>query len=53
MRTSPDASSSIPLGRIGVAAAIGAVMLAALAGWSMYGTTILFTYAQEGLAWCF
>jgi hypothetical protein len=29
------------------------VLVAALAGWSMHGTTILFTYAQDGLAWCF
>jgi hypothetical protein len=28
-------------------------LVAALAGWSMFGTTILFTYAENGLAWCF
>lgn len=43
----------IPLARISIAVAVGAVLIAALAGWSMHGTTILFTYAQEGLAWCF
>ena len=52
MRTSSDISLSSPLARLGIAAAIGAVVLAVLAGWSMYGTAILFTYAQEGLAWC-
>ncbi|MDB5554118.1 MAG: hypothetical protein JWL86_4102 [Rhizobium sp.] len=29
------------------------VLAAALAGWSMFGTSILFTYAENGLAWCF
>jgi hypothetical protein len=53
MKTPPNAPPSWPLARIGVVAAIGAVLIAALAGWSMHGTAILFTYAQEGLAWCF
>jgi len=53
MKTPSDASPSWPLARIGIAVAIGAILVAALAGWSMHGTTILFTYAQEGLAWCF
>jgi uncharacterized membrane protein len=53
MRTPSDASPSWPLARIGIAVAIGVVLVAALVGWSMYGTTILFTYAQDGLAWCF
>ena len=53
MRISAGTSLSSPLARLGIAAAIGAVTLAVLAGWSMYGTAILFTYAQEGLAWCF
>lgn len=34
-------------------AAIGALVVAALAGWAMFGTSILFTYAQDGIAWCF
>jgi len=38
---------------IAVGAVIGALIVAALAGWAMFGTSILFTYAQEGLAWCF
>jgi hypothetical protein len=53
MKTPSDASPAWPLARIGIAAAIGAVLLAALAGWSVHGTAILFTYAQDGLAWCF
>jgi hypothetical protein len=53
MKTASDAPPPNPLARIGIAAAIGALVLAALAGWSMHGTAILFTYAQEGLAWCF
>ena len=36
---------------IGVAAVAG--LLAAIAGWLTHGTTILLTYAQDGLAWCF
>ena len=51
METSPASSPSWPL--IGLAVfAIVALLLAALAGWAMYGTSILFTYAQNGLAWC-
>lgn len=38
---------------LAIGATIGAVTVAALAGWAMFGTSILFTYAQEGLAWCF
>lgn len=53
MKAPSDTSPLRPLARFGIAAAIGAVLLAALAGWSMHGTAILFTYAQEGLAWCF
>lgn len=53
MKTPSDISPFRPLARIGIAAVIGAVLLAALAGWSMHGTAILFTYAQDGLAWCF
>jgi hypothetical protein len=33
--------------------ALGAALVAALAGWRMFGTSILFTYAENGLAWCF
>jgi hypothetical protein len=51
METPP--SPSWPLARVGIAVAIGAVLIAVLAGWSRHGTAILFTYAQEGLAWCF
>lgn len=51
METSPASSPSRPL--IGLAVlALAAALLAALAGWAMYGTSILFTYAQNGLAWC-
>ena len=32
---------------------LAAALFAALAGWSMFGTSILFTYAENGLAWCF
>jgi hypothetical protein len=53
MKTPSDTSPFRPLAVIGTVAAIGAVLLAALAGWSMHGTAILFAYAQEGLAWCF
>lgn len=53
MKTPSTTPPYRPFAIIGIAAAIGAVILAALAGWSMHGTTILFTYAQEGLAWCF
>lgn len=49
---SPSDVSAWPLARIGIAVAIAALMLAALAGWSIHGTAILFTYAQDGLAWC-
>lgn len=52
MKTNSPASPSWPL-RLAIVTALGALLLAALAGWSMHGTTILFTYAQEGLAWCF
>ena len=44
------------LSRIAVIALVvfaAALLLATLAGWSMFGTSILFTYAQNGLAWCF
>lgn len=51
MKTPP--SPPWPIARVGIAVAIGVMLIAALAGWSMHGTTILFTYAQEGLAWCF
>ena len=33
-------------------AALAAILAAAVAGWNMFGTSILFTYAQNGLAWC-
>lgn len=29
------------------------LLAATLIGWSEHGTTILYTYAQDGLAWCF
>jgi hypothetical protein len=53
MKTPSDTSPSRPLAQIGIIAAIGVVLLAVLAGWSIHGTAILFTYAQAGLAWCF
>jgi hypothetical protein len=52
MRTPSDTSPSSPFARLAIAALIGAAVLAVLAGWSVHGTAILFTYAQEGLAWC-
>ena len=39
--------------RLTLMTVLAAMTLAALAGWSMYGTSILFTYAQAGIAWCF
>jgi hypothetical protein len=57
MKTTSDTSSSWPLARIwagiGIVAAIAVVLVTTLAGWATHGTTILFTYAQDGLAWCF
>ena len=38
---------------LAIGAALGAFIVAAIAGWATYGTSILFTYAQNGLAWCF
>jgi len=52
MKSASHVFRALPLARIGIAAAIGALMVAALTGWSMHGTAILFTYAQDGLAWC-
>lgn len=52
METPPARSLPSPLALLGLAI-VGAMLLAALGGWSAYGTTILFTYAQDGLAWCF
>lgn len=52
MKSPSDVLRAWPLARIGIAVAIAALMLAALAGWWMHGTAILFTYAQDGLAWC-
>ena len=31
---------------------LAGALVAAVAGWNMFGTSILFTYAQNGLAWC-
>lgn len=57
MKTTSDTSSSWPLARIwasiGIVAVIGVVLVLTLAGWATHGTAILFTYAQDGLAWCF
>ena len=53
MKTLSEVSSSWLLARIGIGAVVFAALLAAAAGWWMNGTAILFTYAQEGLAWCF
>ena len=57
MKTTSAASASWPVARVwaivGITFAIGAVLLAAVAGWMTHGTTILFTLAQDGLAWCF
>jgi hypothetical protein len=45
---------SLPrLAAIALLTALTALLLAAIAGWSMFGTSILFTYAENGLAWCF
>lgn len=35
-----------------IAVVIAAALAAAVAGWAVHGTSILFTYAQNGLAWC-
>ena len=53
MDTPSTTAPSRPLLGIAMAVAIGAGLLAVLAGWAMYGTAILYTYAQDGLAWCF
>lgn len=53
MKTHPITAPLRPLIGPAVITAICATLLAAFAGWSMYGTSILFTYAQDGLAWCF
>jgi hypothetical protein len=57
MKSTPDAAPSSSLVRalagIAITLVIGAVLLGALAGWLTHGTAILFTYAQDGLAWCF
>lgn len=53
METPSTSSPSRPLVGVAIAAVIGIVTLATLAGWSMHGTAILYTYAQQGLAWCF
>lgn len=52
MQTAPR--PSLPrLAAVALLAAVAALLLAAIAGWSMFGTSILFTYAENGLAWCF
>ena len=53
MKSLPHVTPAAALARFGIAVGIGVVLLAALAGWSVHGTAILFTYAQDGLAWCF
>jgi len=53
METPSSIRSSSALPAIAIGGVIGAVIVAALAGWAMFGTSILFTYAQDGLAWCF
>jgi len=46
--------SSLPrFAAIAFLVTLAAAFVAALAGWSMFGTSILFTYAENGLAWCF
>lgn len=38
---------------VAVASSIGLLLAATIMGWLTYGTTILFTLAQGGMAWCF
>jgi hypothetical protein len=52
METLGSSSPSHLLPALAVGAVIGAVVVASLIGWAVYGTSILFTYAQQGLAWC-
>jgi len=49
----PSPSTPPPIAGLAVVALLAAGLLAAIAGWSMFGTSILFTYAENGLAWCF
>lgn len=52
MQTLPQ--SKLPcFAAIALLVTLAAALVAALAGWSMFGTSILFTYAENGLAWCF
>ncbi|UVC06768.1 hypothetical protein IHQ71_16055 [Rhizobium sp. TH2] len=53
MQTLPQQPRPPRLAAIAFLAALTAGLVAALAGWSMFGTSILFTYAESGLAWCF
>ena len=53
METLPTSSRPRPLLAAAIALVIGATLVAAVAGWSIHGTSILFIYAQDGLAWCF
>ncbi|MCB1445674.1 MAG: hypothetical protein KDJ87_07705 [Rhizobiaceae bacterium] len=52
MDTSSTSSRPRPWLAAAIAVAIAAMFAAALAGWAVHGTSILFTYAQDGLAWC-
>ena len=53
MQTPASIRRSSMLPALAIGAIIGGLIVAALAGWAMFGTSILFTYAQDGLAWCF
>lgn len=37
---------------LALACTLSLMLLATLAGWARYGTSILYTYAQAGIAWC-
>lgn len=49
----PSSTRLKPVLVVAAGLAVTTLLLAALAGWMVHGTAILFTYAQDGLAWCF
>ncbi|MGV3548817.1 hypothetical protein [Rhizobium sp.] len=56
METTSSTSSNIPLARICAGAvalaAVAVILFFAVTGWLAHGSTILYTLAQEGIAWC-
>jgi hypothetical protein len=57
MTTPTEVSALRPIVRLSVGIGLAVVLvvglLAAMAGWLMNSSTILLTYAEAGLAWCF